>query len=208
MLDQLSEICSAVILRHLALSNCTSILTDASPLHAPKLKSRIHAYIAMNMESLLEKRMLDDIPHDTLKDLSTFVRAQQAVKLPRTRGGLWVEQLMEKWRSWSEEQDWPTVLVRTWKGRTSPKVGPVSPKTPRKVPSFGVLSPLNRPKDKERERCDGMFAMDEEGEGEGIPGLELPAGAGVGGPVAAPAPAIGSESPLPVWKGMGSTKPE
>ncbi|KAF8594148.1 hypothetical protein BDV93DRAFT_565726 [Ceratobasidium sp. AG-I] len=212
MLDQLSEICSTVILRHLTLSNCTSILTDASPLHAPKLKSRIHAYIAMNMECLLEKRMLDDIPHDTLKDLSLFVRAQQAVKLPRTRGGIWVEKLMDRWKGWVEQQDWPVVVVRTWKARGSPKVGPVSPRTPKKMPSFGVLSPSARPKDKERERCDGMFVMDEEGEGEGIPGLELSATARSSAPIAMPVPAVGIDSPDgsagPVWKVTSGTKPE
>lgn len=202
MLDQLSEICSSVILRHLTLSNCTSILTDASPLHAPKLKARIHAYIAINMECLLEKRTLDDLPHDTLKDLASFVRAQQALKLPRTRGGTWIERLMERHRAWVEEQDWPGVVVRTWKVRTSPKVGPVSPKTPRRVAS-GVLSPLSRPRDKER--CEGMFAMDEEGEG--IPGLELSVGVGL-----APALTPGTGSPVnpagPVWKVMSSTKTE
>ncbi|KAG8702319.1 hypothetical protein FRC08_003567 [Ceratobasidium sp. 394] len=204
MLEQLSEICSAVILRHVTLHNCTSILADASPLYSPKLKARIHEYVAVNMECLLEKRFLDDVAHDTMKELAAFVRAEQAVKLPHTRSGTWLARLTEKHKAWSDLQDFPSVIVRTCPpGRPSksPKLspsGPMSPKTPRRTttsnlsstPQKAVLSPT---------LCGGMFAMDDE-RAEVIPKLEL------GGAESTPPSA--TSLPAPVWKGVNVMKPE
>ncbi|KAG8704097.1 hypothetical protein FRC08_002453 [Ceratobasidium sp. 394] len=206
MLEQLSEICSVVILRHVTLHNCTSILADASPLYSPKLKARIHEYVAVNMECLLEKRFLDDVAHDTMKELAAFVRAQQAIKLPHTRSGTWLTRLMGKHKAWSDLQDFPSVIVRTCPpGRPSksPKLspsGPTSPKTPRRIttinlsstPQKAVLSPT---------LCGGMFAMDDE-RAEAIPKLEL----GGAGTEATSPPA--ASLPAPVWKGMSAMKPE
>ncbi|KAG8768966.1 hypothetical protein FRC12_005243 [Ceratobasidium sp. 428] len=212
MLEQLSEICSVVILQHVTLHNCTSILADSSPLYSPKLKTRIHQYIAMNMECLLEKRFLDDVPHDTMKELAAFVRAQQAIKLPHTRSGTWLTRLLEKHKLWADLQDFPSVIVRTGPiGRStkSPKLspsGPTSPKTPKRTASITLLSTPQKAVSSPT-LGGGMFAMDEE-RAEEIPKLEL--GRGNGGTPASLSPAVGTTSGLPglVWKGMSATKPE
>ncbi|KAG8738519.1 hypothetical protein FRC10_006765 [Ceratobasidium sp. 414] len=205
MLEQLSEICSVVILRHVTLHNCTSILANVSPLHSPKLKTRLHEYIAVNMECLLEKRLLDDVPHDTMKELATFVRAQQAIKLPRTRSGTWLARLMEKHKAWSDLQDFPPVIARTCPpGRPtkSPRLSPsspTSPKTPRRTTSINASTPQKT--SSSPTLCGGMFAMDEE-RAEAIPKLDL---GGSGTVFASPPPA---SLPAPVWKGMSAMKPE
>ncbi|KAG9079803.1 hypothetical protein FRC06_007451, partial [Ceratobasidium sp. 370] len=202
MLEQLSEICSVVILRHVTLHNCTSILADASPLYSPKLKARIHEYTAVNMEYLLEKRFLDDVTHETMKELAAFVRAQQAIKLPHTRSGTWLARLMKKHKAWSDLQDFPSVVVRTCppsRPAKSPKLsasGPTSPKTPRRTNSVNLLSTPQKASSSPT-LCGGMFAMDEE-RAEIIPGLEL------GGGLSLPAAGL----PAPVWKGVGAVKPE
>ncbi|KAH7326833.1 hypothetical protein B0J17DRAFT_680810 [Rhizoctonia solani] len=214
MLEQLTEICSSVILRHVTLTNCITILADASPFYCPKLKARLHKYIAVNMESLMEKRYLDDVAHDIMKELAVFVRGQQALKQPHTRSGAWIAAIMERHKDWLAMQDFPSVVVRTalpgrkpkLSPKQSPTIGPTSPKTPRRVPSFNLpvtpqRSNTTRPVDKTSQH-DGMFPMDEEDvestpagdssarvEPPGVPLPELP-------------PAASSPGPSPkVWKG-------
>ncbi|KAB5589549.1 BTB domain and ankyrin repeat protein [Ceratobasidium theobromae] len=171
MLEQLTQICSSVILRHVTLSNCTTILTEASPMHSPKLKARLHKYLAVNMETLLEKRYLDDMAFSALKDLATFVREQQAAKHPHARSGVWIAEIMEKHKGWLELQDFPRIVVRTAppgrQPKTSPSLSPAapaSPKAPRRISSFNLQStPRKSSAGKSSDRLhDGMFAMDEE----------------------------------------------
>ncbi|KAF8758016.1 chromosome condensation (RCC1) repeat [Rhizoctonia solani] len=157
MLEQLTEICSMVILRHVTLVNSVTILADASPFYCPKLKARLHNYIAVNMESLMEKRYLDDVAHDIIKELAKFVR------------------------------DFPSVVVRTvppgrqpkLSPKLSPTIGPTSPKTPRRVSSFNLpVTPQRQNTSKQTEKTpqsDGMFVMDEEGD-EPVPARDLPTG--------------------------------
>ncbi|CAE6451855.1 unnamed protein product [Rhizoctonia solani] len=174
MLQQLTEICSSIILRHVTLTNCITILADASPFYCPKLKARLHKYISVNMESLMEKRYLDDVSHDIMKELAVFVRGQQALKQPHTRSGAWIAAIMERHKVWLEMQDFPSVVVRTApparqskiSPKQSPTIGPTSPKTPRRVPSFNLpVTPQRSNTTKPVERTpqhDGMFPMDEE----------------------------------------------
>ncbi|CAE6528710.1 unnamed protein product [Rhizoctonia solani] len=174
MLEQLTEICSKIILRHVTLTNCITILADASPFYCPKLKGRLNKYIAVNMESLMEKRYLDDVAHDIMKELAVFVRNQQAMKQPHTRSGAWIAAIMERHKDWLAAQEFPSVVVRTappgrqpkLSPKLSPTIGPTSPKTPRRVSSFNLpMTPqrpnTTKPADKPPQ-SDGMFAMDEE----------------------------------------------
>ncbi|QRW02520.1 The BTB (BR-C, ttk and bab)/POZ (Pox virus and Zinc finger) domain [Ceratobasidium sp. AG-Ba] len=204
MLEQLTEICSLVILRHITLQNCTSILSDASPMYAPKLKNRVHEYIAVNMECLLEKRFLDDVTHDTMKELAAYVRTQQAVKLPHTRSGAWITRLADKHKAWLDLQDFPSVVVRTVPVNRSPKIspsGPTSPKTPKRTASFNLLATPQKDKQKEKQAGpndgDGMFAMDEE-RVEEIPKLELTGGGG--------SPSVASAGTALVWGGVSGAR--
>ncbi|KDN36541.1 hypothetical protein RSAG8_10788, partial [Rhizoctonia solani AG-8 WAC10335] len=177
MLEQLTEICSMVILRHITLTNCITVLADASPFYCPKLKARLHKYIAVNMESLMEKRYLDDVAHDVMKELAIFVRGQQALKQPHTRSGAWIAAIMERHKGWLATQDFPSVVVRTappgrqpkLSPKQSPTIGPTSPKTPRRVSSFNLpVTPQRSNATKSADKtpqCDGMFSMDEENVG-------------------------------------------
>ncbi|CAE6394749.1 unnamed protein product [Rhizoctonia solani] len=174
MLEQLTEICSMVILRHVTLTNCITVLADASPFYCPKLKARLHKYIAVNMESLMEKRYLEDVAHDVMKELAIFVRGQQALKQPHTRSGAWIAAIMERHKEWLAMQDFPPVMVRTappgrqpkLSPKQSPTIGPTSPKTPRRVSSFNLpVTPQRSNTTKSMDKthqCDGLFSMDEE----------------------------------------------
>ncbi|KAJ1306442.1 hypothetical protein OPQ81_007445 [Rhizoctonia solani] len=213
MLEQLTEICSTVILRHVTLTNCITVLADASPFFCPKLKARLHKYIAVNMETLMEKRYLDDVAHDIMKELAVFVRDQQAAKQPHTRSGAWIAAIMERHKDWLAVQDFPSVVVRTappgrqpkLSPKQSPTMGPTSPKTPRRVSSFNLpmtpqRSNVMKPTDKTAQ-CEGMFTMDEESV-EPAPAGGSSAGAGVSTvPVPEFPPAASSPAPSSkVWK--------
>ncbi|QRW16770.1 The BTB (BR-C, ttk and bab)/POZ (Pox virus and Zinc finger) domain [Rhizoctonia solani] len=169
MLEQLTEICSMVILRHVTLVNSVTIL--AMPRLSTVQSSRLlHNYIAVNMESLMEKRYLDDVAHDIIKELAKFVRA-----------------IMNRHREWLAMQDFPSVVVRTvppgrqpkLSPKLSPTIGPTSPKTPRRVSSFNLpVTPQRQNTSKQTEKTpqsDGMFVMDEEGD-EPVPARDLPTG--------------------------------
>ncbi|KAF8738761.1 chromosome condensation (RCC1) repeat, partial [Rhizoctonia solani] len=185
MLEQLTEICSMVILRHVTLVNSVTILADASPFYCPKLKARLHNYIAVNMESLMEKRYLDDVAHDIIKELAKFVRGQQAAKQPHIRSGAWITAIMNRHQEWLAMQDFPSVVVRTvppgrqpkLSPKLSPTIGPTSPKTPRRVSSFNLpVTPQRQNTSKQTEKTpqsDGMFVMDEEGD-EPVRARDLP----------------------------------
>ncbi|CAE6370514.1 unnamed protein product [Rhizoctonia solani] len=211
MLEQLTEICSTVILRHVTLTNCVTVLADASPFYCPKLKARLHNYIAVNMESLMEKRYLDDITHDTLKELSMFVRGQQAAKQPHIRSGAWIAVILNRHQEWLSMQDFPSVVVRTappgrqprLSPRSSPTIGPTSPKTPRRVSSFNLPMTPQRSKQTEKTpQSDGMFVMDEEGDGS-TPARDSSTGIETSAPIFPQLPqSASSPGPSPrVWKG-------
>ncbi len=76
-------VCSSVMLRHITILNVCSVLADATYYHAIELVTSLQGYMARNMETLLESRMLDDFPGYLIKQLAAFVRKKQAEKLPR-----------------------------------------------------------------------------------------------------------------------------
>ncbi|TFY58443.1 hypothetical protein EVJ58_g6418 [Rhodofomes roseus] len=84
-LDRLMFLCSEVILKRVNVLNVCAVLSDASFYHALPLIASLHAYMAANMETILESRMLDDLPLSLIKQLSVFVREQQAHNSRRLR---------------------------------------------------------------------------------------------------------------------------
>lgn len=100
-------LCSSVILQHVNIYNAGALLCDATFFHVHQLKDALHHYIAMNMECLLERGLLDDINEEVLSELGEFLRKQQAAKLPFTRSGENVKKAMEDWDNWIQLQDIP-----------------------------------------------------------------------------------------------------
>ncbi|KAI0683880.1 hypothetical protein BC835DRAFT_1422860 [Cytidiella melzeri] len=115
LLDRLSLLCSAVILRRVTAANAASVLVDATHFNAPELVRSIQRYIVQGMETFLQRsqshNMLDGMPADVVKQLSTFVRARQAEKAPLARSNRLVERAMRENKEWLEEQDFPGVVV-------------------------------------------------------------------------------------------------
>ena len=75
--------------------------------------TRLEAYIVVNMEALIDYRMLGVLPYDLLKRVSSAVRMEQSNKAPVTRSSFFVDQAMKKYGDWLRLQDIPQLIVRT-----------------------------------------------------------------------------------------------
>ncbi|GJE98463.1 hypothetical protein PsYK624_146950 [Phanerochaete sordida] len=82
LLDRMVLLCSRVVQQRITIANATSILADASLFHATALVQSVQGYIARNLETLLECRLLDALPADLVKQLAAFVRTAQEAKAP------------------------------------------------------------------------------------------------------------------------------
>lgn len=128
LLDRLVLICSFVILKRVTVTNACSILAEASQFDAVPLIRQLQRYISINLETLLEVHMLDDLPIDLVKQLSTFIRTEQEIKSPVSRSGVLTNNALEANKAWLALQDIPTPIVRTStsriEGRNAAKLSP------------------------------------------------------------------------------------
>ncbi|KAJ7766843.1 hypothetical protein B0H16DRAFT_1522600 [Mycena metata] len=111
LLDRLVLLCSAVILKWTDINNACYILTDASHFHAQQLVQSVQGYMAANMETLLESRMLDELTPALVKQLSRFVARKQAEKSPKVRSNYIVDRAMAIHADWVALQDWPEPII-------------------------------------------------------------------------------------------------
>ena len=111
--DRLNLICSSIILKHIDPSNVCALYSEAVYYHLDELVTRLEAYIIINMEALVDHRMLGVLPHDLLKRISGAVRAEQLKKTPIARSSFFVDRAMERYGGWLGLQDIPQLIVRT-----------------------------------------------------------------------------------------------
>ena len=74
--------------------NVCSLLADASFYHAMHLVNRLQEYTAINLECLMESRLLDEMAPDLISQLACFIRSEQAKKLPISRSNRLVDDAM------------------------------------------------------------------------------------------------------------------
>jgi hypothetical protein len=133
--------------------------------------------MAVNMETLLESRLLDELTPDLLRQLSAFIRAQQADKAPVTRSGVLLRVAEERFGAWLAQQDVPAPVVPSQRERMSavrlsPKLSPPTPFKKRRASGYvasgvaGPESPVARPQIAPQPLAsapsgDDIFAMDE-----------------------------------------------
>jgi len=106
----------------------------------------LHDYMAANMETLLEGRMLDDLTPNLIKQLTEFVRKQQAEKFAVTRSTKLFNRAVQNHGEWLALQDIPQPVIRAAKPgapKESPKLSPPGPN--RKLRRLSNASPVTRP---------------------------------------------------------------
>lgn len=87
MLDRLSQICQALIGRFVTTRNISNLLNEISPCSVSEFKDAGLEYICLQLESMLENHLLDDLDEDLLLELDEMVRDNQLARLPFARSG-------------------------------------------------------------------------------------------------------------------------
>ncbi|PVH84212.1 hypothetical protein DL98DRAFT_584783 [Cadophora sp. DSE1049] len=184
MLDRLSQICQQVIGRFVNTRNVCNLLNAIGPCAVTAFKDNALEYLCLQLESILENHLLNDLDSDLLLELDEVVRANQLNCLPFAKSGRAELLLHERHPSLAEDideerqrrlkemtfrmnlKDDDHKLSSSYRGKVGSldDFGPGSPsqeklrrksKTPRNAP----FSPSIRPKDS---TVDLMFDMDDD----------------------------------------------
>lgn len=150
------------MLNFLNVQNACYILSEATHYSAKDLINAVQGYIAVNMESLLESRMLDVLSPALIRQLSCFVRERQMDKSPVTRRNVLGKLAMERHAEWLSLQDFPSPIIRSNKQltrRDSPRLSPSSRVQP---PSVRITSSALKPQGLSAPiGVDDIFTMDD-----------------------------------------------
>ncbi|OIW24498.1 BTB/POZ domain-containing protein [Coniochaeta ligniaria NRRL 30616] len=87
MLDRLSQLCQKVMGKFVNSRNIASLLNEISPCAVTEFKDAGLEYICLQMETMLENHLLDDLDEDLLSELDERVRDNQLAQEPFARSG-------------------------------------------------------------------------------------------------------------------------
>ncbi|KAF4457270.1 hypothetical protein F53441_744 [Fusarium austroafricanum] len=87
MLDRLSQVCQSLIGKFVTTRNISNLLNEISPCSITEFKDAGLEYICLQLESMLENHLLDDLDEDLLLELDEVVRDNQLARLPFARSG-------------------------------------------------------------------------------------------------------------------------
>ncbi|CZR51978.1 related to myosin-like protein [Phialocephala subalpina] len=87
MLDRLSQICQQVIGRFVTTRNVCHLLNAIAPCSVTGFKDTALEYLCLQLESMLENHLLNDLDEDILLELDEVVRSNQLNCLPFAKSG-------------------------------------------------------------------------------------------------------------------------
>ncbi|KAK8097884.1 myosin [Apiospora kogelbergensis] len=87
MIDRLSQICQKVLGRFVTMRNISTLLNLISVCSVTEFKDKGLEYICLQMESMLENHLLDDLDEELLLELDEVVRDNQLARCPFARSG-------------------------------------------------------------------------------------------------------------------------
>ncbi|KAH7019345.1 hypothetical protein EDB80DRAFT_197598 [Ilyonectria destructans] len=87
MLDRLSQICQSLIGKFVTTRNIANLLNEICPCSVAEFKDTGLEYICLQLESMLENHLLDDLEEELLLELDEVVRDNQLARLPFARSG-------------------------------------------------------------------------------------------------------------------------
>ncbi|KAK4703901.1 inhibitor of Bruton tyrosine kinase, partial [Phenoliferia sp. Uapishka_3] len=179
LLDKLKLVCSAVLRSFVTLHNVCAILVDAAFYEANDLVRACLYFLASSMETVLESRLLDDLPSDLVEAVSSFCRERQGARMPISRSGLLTQELMMKHGSWLADLDFgrPTGGAAKWRPTIprspGPSFAPSPGGSPRMTPkTFPAKQRQSLPIPREASDEVLTFAMDEDDFALDAPGLQ------------------------------------
>jgi len=122
------------------------VITEATHFHVMPLMERVHQYMAINLETLLESNILDVLEPRLVKQLASFIVNRQNEKLPHRVSTMMVD--LRAYAGWLATQDIPEPFV--------PSIARSSKTTSRRK-SILQLTPS---KSKTATKSDDIFDMD------------------------------------------------
>ncbi|EXJ93079.1 hypothetical protein A1O3_01635 [Capronia epimyces CBS 606.96] len=96
MLDRLAQICQQTLGRYVNVRNVCSLLNTVAECSVDSFKRAALEYICLNLESLLEMKLLDELDDELFSELDEVVQANQLAYLPFARSERCEAQLLEK----------------------------------------------------------------------------------------------------------------
>ncbi|KAG9789413.1 BTB/POZ domain-containing protein 1 [Exophiala dermatitidis] len=96
MLDRLAQICQQTLGKFVNVRNVCSLLNTVAECSVDSFKRAALEYICLNLESMLEMRLLDELDEDLLAELDEVVQANQLAYLPFSRSERAETELFEK----------------------------------------------------------------------------------------------------------------
>ncbi|KAL1899776.1 hypothetical protein Sste5346_002642 [Sporothrix stenoceras] len=105
MLDRLSQICQLVIGQFATTRNISHLLNTISVCAVSEFKDAALEYICLQMETMLENHLLDDLDEELLQDLDAIVRDNQLTQMPFARSGRAMVELLQKYPELPQDMD-------------------------------------------------------------------------------------------------------
>ncbi|KAL5350661.1 hypothetical protein ACLOAV_004230 [Pseudogymnoascus australis] len=183
MLDRLSQVCQQILGRFINTRNICNLLNDVAPCAVREFKEAGLEYVCLQLETMLDNQLLNDLDDDLLAELDEVVRENQLACLPFAKSGRAELLLHERHPSLVGELDEDRqrklrdmafrISLRDDEGRfsssfkariggfdgaESPPTGYMTPKR-QNTPRNAAASPCIRPKDS---TVDLMFDMEDD----------------------------------------------
>ncbi|KAK0709816.1 hypothetical protein B0T26DRAFT_652768 [Lasiosphaeria miniovina] len=183
MLDRLSQTCQQVMGRFANIRNIAHLLNAISPCSITEFKDAGLEYICLQLESMLENHLLDELDEDLLLELDDVVRDNQASQFRYTKRGQaelllheiypWLAQDIEEERetrikemAFKAHKDDDRKASSSFKGKSSifDELGPStpSPDRARKASKAGRNEPFTPDLRPKTSQADLIFDMDDE----------------------------------------------
>jgi inhibitor of Bruton tyrosine kinase len=96
MLDRLTQVCQKVLGQYVTTRNVCQLLNAVAPCSVDEFKHAGLEYICLNLETMLEHRLLEELDDDLLAELDGVVQENQLAYLPLARSGRAEAELLDQ----------------------------------------------------------------------------------------------------------------
>lgn len=186
MLDRLSQICQKMMGKFANIHSVAHLLNAISPCSITEFKDAGLEYVCLQLESILENHLLDELDEDLLLELDEVVRANQAVQLPFAKSGraemllhennpLLAQDIDEErqtrvremaYKAQKEEDKKPSLPLRTRFGSLDDATPATpSPDRAKRMPKAARNEPFSPNLTPRKSQADLMFEMEDEEDG-------------------------------------------
>lgn len=170
MIERLAEVCQSVLGKFVTIRNVCQLLNAVAPCSVTNFKQAALEYICLNLEIMLENRLLDELEDDIMLELDEVVRDNQNTCFEYTRRGETAEEaILERHPDLAERLDFARrrkidsmrLHAKRMQREEDERLAQAS-KSPKLMPRSPKLAPS--PKLRGRSSThDLLFDMDEDG---------------------------------------------